>query len=231
MSFLFWSTSENNQPPRYNSSKDYIVTYNISGCIFNFSYITLSKYKTTNLYKYAYEMPSNKLILDKDKFIYLDLSSEIFQHIHDYIKGYDMRLSDLNIKTKEMMLRDAKILNIIPLVDMIKLELPNHSNDVLNKWANIIARTLIHTGVNIETMVESCTGNKLPYPLSQKIRHLFETDPTIRNKVKKIVKEILEVQYSGKNTSDGLILQLLMELSKDTSFSDIIEKLLSDYLQ
>jgi len=103
-------------------------------------------------------MPSNELVLDKDNFIYLDLSPEVFQYIHDYIKGYDIRIQNLDIKTKEMILRDAKILKITPLIDMITLELPTQSNDVLNKWANIIASTLTHTGVNIEKMVESCTG-------------------------------------------------------------------------
>ncbi len=231
MSFLFWSAQpENSQPPRYNLKNQFIVTYNISGTIFNFSYITLSKQIYTNLYNYAYTMPSNELVLDKDNFIYLDLSPEVFQYIHDYIKGYDIRIQNLDIKTKEMILRDAKILKITPLIDMITLELPTQSNDVLNKWANIIASTLTHTGVNIEKMVESCTGKELPYPLSQKIRHLFETNINIRNKLKQCVKNTLEVQYTGKNTPDSLLLQLIMELSKDVSFQEIIEKILIDYL-
>lgn len=229
MSFLF-RQSEEIKPPRYSLSKDYIITYNISGKIFSFSYMTLAKHKNTNLYNYAYKMPSDKLILDKDEFIYLDLSSEVFQHIHDYIKGYDIRLQDLNIKKKEMILRDAKILNIQPLVNMMMAELPNPSKDLLNKWANLIASTLIRTGINVETMVESCTGNKLEYPLSQKIKVLFESNPAIRNKVKKCVKEMLEVQYTDKNTIDSLLIQILMELSKDMTFQDIVENLLSKYL-
>lgn len=232
MSFLYWTNQvkHQNKPPHYNASKDHIITYNVSGKIFSFSYLTLSKYRNSNLYSYAYEMPSNKLILDKDNFIYLDLSSDIFQYIHDYIKGYDIRLQDINIKTKEMILRDAKLLNLQSLADIMVCELPSPSKELLNKWANIVTSTLLKASVNIESMVESCTGNKLEYPLTEKIKTLFETNPVIRNKIKKCVTEILEVQYTNKNNVDSLILQVLLELSKDMTFQDLIESILGKYL-
>jgi hypothetical protein len=226
MSLFFWSSAKDNQPPKYNPDNDHIITYNISGKLFSFSVITLSKYKGTNLYKYAYEVPNSKLVLDDNQLIYLDMSSIIFQHIHDYIKGYNIRIQDMDIKTKEQLLRDADILNIKSLVGLIKDELPVLSPELMNKWANFIAKSLISVGINVESMVESCTGKKLEYPLSIKIRDLFENNKSVRQKIRKCVQNILETQYQKNNAVDGLLLQMTMEMSNDTEFQSLIASIM-----
>jgi hypothetical protein len=227
MSFLFWtSETKNNDPPRYNSKTDFIVTYNISGKIFSFSYLTLFNIKDSNLYKYAYEMPKNKLILDSNNFIYLDMSPEIFQYIHDYIKGYNIKICNMNLKEKEWLHKDAKTLNIISLVESIEKELPKYTSEVMNKWANIIAKSLITIGVNIESMIEACTGKKMSFSISHKIRQLFETNDEIRQKTKKYVKNIMESQYDNNSNVDGLLFKIVMELGKEPEFQNIVESFL-----
>lgn len=229
MNLFFWTSEvKDNQPPKYNSDKDHIIVYNISGTLFSFSIITLLKFKDSNLYKYAYEMPENKLLLDNNDLIYIDMSPKIFLHIHDFVKGYDIRISDMDIKEKESLLRDAEILNITPLINLIKIELPTLTPDLMNKWANFMAKTMITLGINIETMIESCTGNKLEYPLSHKIRNLFENNIQVRNKVRKCVKNILETQYQKNNAIDGLLLQLTMELSNDVNFQSLIQSVINN---
>lgn len=229
MSFLFW-TSENktNEPPRYNSNSDFIVTYNISGKIFSFSYLTLLNIKDSNLYKYAYEMPKNKLILDPNNFIYLDMSPIIFQYIHDHIKGYDIKIDTMELKQKEWLSKDAKILNINNLVKLVEKELPNYTSEVMNKWANMIAKSLITIGINIENMIETCTDTKMSSPISHKIKQLFETNQEIRQKVKKCVKNIIESQYEKNNNFDGLLFKIVMELGKEADFQNIIESFLKN---
>jgi hypothetical protein len=224
MSFLFW-TSENktNEPPRYNPNTDFIITYNISGKIFSFSYLTLLNIKDSNLYKYAYEMPKNKLILDPNNFIYLDMSPQIFQYIHDHIKGYDIKIDNMELKQKEWLSKDAKILNINNLVKLVEKELPKYTSEVMNKWANIIAKSLITIGINIENMIETCTDSKMSSPISHNIKHLFETNQEIRQKVKKCVKNIMESQYEKNNNFDGLLFKIVMELGKEADFQNIIE--------
>lgn len=231
MNFLLWSSeSQVKGPPKYNPMKDFIITYNISGTTFSFSYLTLKQHKESNLYNYAYKTSKTEFIFDKDGFIYLDMCPVIFQHIHDFVKGYDLRLQDMDIKTKTRILRDAEILKIKKLIDVMKLEMPQYSNDIMNKWANIIAKSLISTGINIENMVESCSGNKLKFPLSNNLKTILETNPVIRNKIKNCVKEIMETQVHNKNSVDSIILNIVMEMSKDTTFQELLENLLSNYL-
>jgi hypothetical protein len=229
MSFLFWtSDTKSNEPPRYNPKSDFIVTYNISGKIFSFSYLTLYTIKNSNLYKYAYEMSKNKLILDPNNFIYLDMSPQIFQYIHDYIKGYDIKIDNMELKEKEWLYKDAKMLNITGLVELVDKELPKYTSEVMNKWANIIAKSLITTGINIEGMIEACTDTKMSFPIGHKIRHLFETNEEIRQKIKKCVKNIMESQYEKNSNFDGLLFKIVMELGKETDFQNIIESFLKN---
>lgn len=229
MSLFFWNyTSTVDQSPKYDPEKDHIITYNISGTLFSFSVITLTRFKDSNLYKYAFQMPADKLLLDNNNLIYLDMCPLIFKHIHDYAKGYDIRISDMDVKEKERLLRDADIWNVQSLVDKIKEELPSLTPELMNKWANFMAKSIITLGVNVETMVESCTGKKLEYPLSQRIRNLFENNSHVRQKVRKCVQNILETQYQKNNALDGLLLQMGMEMSNDVDFQSLIQSVIDN---
>lgn len=228
MSLFFWNYTSVIQPAKYDPEKDHIITYNISGTLFSFSVITLTRFKDSNLYKYAYQMSADKLLLDKNNLIYMDMCPQTFKHIHDYIKGYDIRISDMDIKEKERLLRDADIWNIQPLVNKVKEELPSLTPELMNQWANFMAKSIITLGVNVETMVESCTGKKLEYPLSQQIRKLFENNSNVRQKIRKCVQNILETQYQKNNAFDGLLLQMSMELSNDVDFQSLIESVIDN---
>jgi len=229
MSF-FWKSNSITEsgPSRYNKEKDNIVTFNISGQNdFSYSILTLNNFKNSTLYKYAYEIPSSQLILDDNNNIYLDLCPTIFRHIHDYMKGYDLRIDDMTLKTKERIYKDAKLLNIDKLVREIELSLPKFTPETMNYWANIIAKSIIAMGVNIEAVYLSTTGKPLEYKISQKIRDLLEKNTNIRERVRKCVKYILESKCQNGSNVDKLILELLLEISKDLNPKSILEQFLA----
>lgn len=232
MNLFYWATGpEKVSPPRYNDENGNIVTFNLSGQKnYSYSRITLNKFKDSELYKYAYLLSASKLVLDDNNYIYLDLCPTIFRHIHDYMKGYDLRLDDMNLRTKERLYRDAKLLNIDQLVREMEQHMPTYDKETMNYWANVIAKSVIAMGVNVETIFKSFTGTDLEYNLSQKLRDLFEKDPNIRDRVRKCVKTILESKCQNGNQSDKLILDLLLEISKDTNPRSLLERFLSNLM-
>lgn len=114
------------------------------------------------------------MILDSDNNIYFDTLPSTFKHIHDYIKGYQIRLDKLSLEEKERLLQDAHHFILPDLVESIIKELPNLATEHLNYWANLIAKTLIAVGVNIELIYKQIIGESLPFPLNDKIRELLE---------------------------------------------------------
>jgi hypothetical protein len=213
---------------RYNSSVDKLASFNISGqSVYTFSYNTLAKFPSSLLYKSAYDTHIDNLILDSDGNIYFDTLDSTFKHIHDYIKGYQIRFDKLSLEDKERLLKDATYYMIPDLVEKITSEMPLLTQENLNYWANIIAKSLIALGINFELIYKQFTGASLSFPVSDKIRDLLEKNTDIRDNVRKSVKYILEVKSQEMSPIDQLLLNILLGLSKDIDPTAFVDALLA----
>jgi len=220
-----WSATKKT---KYNPSIDKLASFNISGqSVYTFSYITLSKFPSSLLYKSAYDTNIDDLILDNDGNIYFDTLDSTFKHIHDYIKGYQIRFDKLSLEEKERLLKDATYYILPDLVEKIASEMPLLTQENLNYWANIIAKSLIALGINIELIYKQFAGEPLSYPIGDKIRDLLEKNTDIRDGVRKSVKYILEVKSQEMSPIDQLLLNILLGLSKDIDPTAFVDALLS----
>ena len=202
--------------PRYNEANGQIVTFNVGGQkFFSFSRITLSKYKDSLLFKFAFLMPVKGLVLDSDKFIYLDISPETFQLIHDYMKGYSLDFKNMTLNIKERLLQDAITLQLPELVKLVEKQMPDLSPENVNYWADLISQQVVLLGKNLESIYYETTGENMDYRLVKKLDALVNKDEKTQQKISECVKQIIEKRKQEADSIDSVLLHFMNEIATD----------------
>ena len=109
--------------------KTTLLLFNLSNSkIFSFSRKQIEKFPESVLYLACFQVNKKELIFDNNNFIFLDTRADIFEHISDFIKGYEISYTQINIADKRKLYRDALMYNLPQLAEKVSEYLPDFSS-------------------------------------------------------------------------------------------------------